>query len=335
MATHLVELTREPLVECIHSGDVAIVDLEGSLRYHVGNPYQVTYMRSSAKPIQGLELILSGAADRYQFTEPELAIMCSSHYGESFHVEALNTILDKIELRESTLLCGPVMSYNIEAALSAAWNGDKPRNLFNDCSGKHLAELAVCLHKSYDPSGYIEPDHPVQQDILNNVAYMTGMERSHIHVGIDNCSVPVLGMPIFNMAYSFARFSNPHLLDSEYTQACQRIYQAMTHNPEMIAGTGGFCTELMKHTHGKLFSKLGAEGVYCVGVKDRGIGIALKIADGGVRAIPSVVVPILDELGILNDSEREALASWAIQPNRNDVGKQVGVYRPVFRLVTD
>ncbi|MCY7864773.1 asparaginase [Bacillus spizizenii] len=35
----------------------------------------------------------------------------------------------------------------------------------------------------------------------------------------------------------------------------------------MVAGTGGFCTELIKNTNGKLIGKLGSDGVYCVAIK--------------------------------------------------------------------
>jgi L-asparaginase II len=106
MSEILVEVTRGPIVESAHRGDVAIVDSEGKLLYYAGDPYKLTCMRSAAKPVQVLPVILSGAAERFGFTDEEISLMCASHYGESFHIRTLEEILKKIGLGVEDLLCG-------------------------------------------------------------------------------------------------------------------------------------------------------------------------------------------------------------------------------------
>ena len=105
MSEVLLEVTRGPLVENIHRGDIAVVGRDGKLKYYKGDPYKVAYLRSSLKPIQALNVFLSGAVEKYNFEDDEIALMCSSHYGEDMHRAVVDKIFNKIGLNESNLLC--------------------------------------------------------------------------------------------------------------------------------------------------------------------------------------------------------------------------------------
>lgn len=333
MSEALINVTRGPIIESMHRGDIAVVDRKGNLLYFKGDPYKVTYLRSALKPIQALNVFLSGAENRFHFTDEEIALMCASHYGEDFHVRTVQNMLSKIGLDLGSLLCGSNYSLNPEYMREQIANHIKITPAHTDCSGKHAGMLAACIAKGYDTEAYNSFNHPVQKDILREIAKMCEIDEEKILIGTDGCTVPVHAMPLYNAALGFAKLSKPDELDSETKAACERIFSAMNNAPLMVAGTGGFCTELIKNAHGKLIGKLGAEGVYCVGLKEKGLGIAVKIEDGNYsRAIAPAVLRCLHDLDILDESETEALAAYEKANVYNNVGNIVGEIKADFHL---
>lgn len=332
MSEIFIHKTRGKLVESLHRGDAVVVKPEGRIVARCGDPQKVTYLRSAAKPIQALALVLSGAADTYNLTDAELSVICSSHYAESFHLEAVRSILSKIGLDETYLLCGKARPLKEEVAFQYAEQGIPPQKILSDCSGKHSGMLAVCKLKGYRLDSYIDPKHPLQQEILQIIAGVCDYPQNSIPIGIDGCSVPVFGMPIYNMAIGFAHFANPDFLPQNYRTAAERIFTAMNTYPEMVSGTDGFCTELMKATGGRLIGKIGAQGVYCIGIKDPQLGIALKIEDGTLGMASVAAMQVLTELDLLTSEEHNKLSKYHIKPNLNDDNIVVGEIRPVFTM---
>lgn len=333
MSEILLEVTRGPLVEMIHRGDIAVVGKDGKLKYYKGDPYKVTYLRSSLKPIQALNVFLSGAMEKYNFTDDEITLMCSSHYGEDMHRKVVDKILKKIGLTQNNLICKEAYSINEEYKKLQIANHVKLTPANSDCSGKHCGMLASCLAKGYKTEEYNLIDHPIQQDIKKVIADFCEIDEDKIAIGVDGCGVPVHGMPLYNAALGFSKFTFTDNLEPELKNACDSIFNAMNNHPQMIAGTNGFCTELIKNTHGKLIGKIGADGVYCLAVKGMDVGIAIKIEDGNFhRAIPPVVMRCLEELNILNTSEIEALDSFRHEHLTNSLGKRVGKVNAVFHL---
>ncbi|AKA69785.1 asparaginase [Clostridium scatologenes] len=333
MSEILVNVNRGPIVESLHRGDVAVVNSEGKLLYSIGDPYKVTYMRSAAKPIQTLNVILSGAADKFKFTDEEISIMCASHYGEDFHRKTVEGIMKKIGLSVNDLLCGTTLSLNEEYKNQLIWNHVKLNPTNTDCSGKHAGMLAVCIYNGYDIKGYNLEQHVIQKEIKKVVAEMCNIDEKKIVIGTDGCTVPVYGIALYNMALGFAKLANADNLSIPYKNAANRVFKAMNNAPEMVAGTNGFCTELIKNTHGKLIGKFGAEAVYCIGIKGRDIGIAIKIEDGNSnRALYPVVMQCLEDLNVLDQEEKKALNKFKIIKNLNNIGKSVGEIKPIFHL---
>ena len=159
------------------------------------------------------------------------------------------------------------------------------------------------------------------------------IDESKIIIGTDGCGVPVHGMPLYNAALAFSKFTFTDDLQPELKSACDKIFDSMNENPEMVAGTGGFCTELIKHTNGKLIGKIGADGVYCLAVKGMDVGIAIKIEDGNMnRAVPPVVMRCLEELNVLTTSEMEALKNFRHEHLKNSLGETIGKVNAVFHL---
>ncbi len=332
MATKLIEISRGKVVETIHRGDVVVVNTDGEILHFAGDPEKFTYWRSAAKPIQAFNVILGGAADHYHFTDAEIAILCASHYGEKFHIKTIESILEKIGLTENHILGGIVNSLSYDYALKMARNQANLNPMITDCSGKHVGFLSVCQFKGFPVDSYKELSHPVQQEILDIIQKMTDMKKEDITIGIDGCSVPVHAMPLKNMALAYARLANPDSLEEPYRNTSFRIFNAMNQHPEMISGTNGFCTDLIAATNGKLVGKVGAEGVYCVGMKDKNIGFAIKMESGGMNVLPPAVIRVLKFLNLLTKSELESLAKYDCIDNTNDLNQVVGKKRAVFEL---
>lgn len=332
MSVLLANAIRGSVVESRHRGYVVAANGSGKILASTGDTGFVTYMRSAAKPLQAINVILSGAADKFQFTQKETAITCSSHFGLDMHREVVYGILKKIGCSTADLLCGTPLSINVPYMQRQLRENLVLDEANSDCSGKHSGFLSVCRARGYSTEGYNRPEHPMQREVLDILAYMTGMPAEEIPMGTDGCGVPVHALPMLRMAMAYARFSTPEQVEEPYRSACQRLYAAMTACPEMIAGPGGFCTELMKATGGKLCGKVGAEAVYCIGVKGRDLGIAVKIEDGNFRALYPVVVSVLRQLELLDDGELERLQSFAAPRILNDLGWEVGEVQPCFQL---
>ncbi len=330
IAEPLVEITRGDIVERIHCGHIVVVDDSKKIIYSKGDPYKFTFMRSSAKPVQAMPLIISGAAEHFNFTDEEIAIMCASHYAETNHLEILYSIMDKIRVKESDLLCGDATSLKPSHAFHLARKNLPDRQLFNDCSGKHLGMLAYTLFKKRSIKNYLDTEHKTQQDILRTFADFCEYPMEKISLGIDGCSAPVFALPLYNMALSYLKLSNTSLLNKSIQTHANRIFDAMTTHPEMVAGSDGFCTELMRITKGKMIGKIGAEGVYCIGIKDRELALAVKIEDGNMSVLSSVVIEVLHHLNVLTQHEREQLEPFRVRKNLNDRQTVVGFQRPIF-----
>ena len=327
-----MEITRGDVVERVHHGHVVVIQADKEIIFSLGNPWEKTYMRSAAKPVQVLPLLLSGGDQRFGFSDKEIAIMCASHYCETLHIKTLESILLKTGLRESDLLCGTSHSLKFEYALELASRHVRLNQLYNDCSGKHLGMLALCLAKNYPLGNYISPDHPVQQDILDTFCDFCQVEKEEVGIGIDGCSAPVFSLPLYNMALAYLKLTNPDSSVKKYAAVCHKVFETMNAHPGMISGSGGFCTELIGGTNGKLVGKIGADGIYCVGVKGQGIGLAVKIADGNMNALSTVVVELLVRLGVLSESEKDKLEKFRVKDVKNDRGIIVGVQRPCFKF---
>ncbi len=340
MPEPLVQVTRGSITESRHRGHIAAVEPDGRIVAHLGAPETVTFLRSSAKPHQAIPLIESGAAERFGFSEEEIALACASHSGEPIHTEIAESMLRKIGLQPENLKCGIHEPFSPEVTKQLREKGDKPNVLQNNCSGKHAGMLALAVHLGAPIEAYDRPENPVQLAIGYTVAQFSGIAIEDIAVGVDGCGVPVFGVTVKAMALMYARLmSPPQEFDVKTRDACRRVVAAMTNHPDLIGGTSDrLDTEMMRATRGTLISKVGAEGVYTAGVKPceqwpRGLGLAVKIEDGDDhRARPTVVIELLNQLGVLEDEALEAVSRYAFFPVSNRRGEIVGEVRASFKL---
>ena len=257
-------------------------------------------------------------------------LFLTSHSGEEEHVRVVGTILSKLGLSPDALLCGVHPPLHGPSAAELWKGGRQPRAVHCNCSGKHSGMLAICLQKGWPIDNYLDLNHPLQQLLLKTMREYHAYQE--IVVGVDGCGVPVYGMPLRVMARGYAKLVSPLANCEETAGAAGQIVDAMTAHPGLVAGTDRFDTILMSVTGGRLLAKEGAEGVQCIGVKDRGIGIAIKIMDGARRATGPVAVEVLRQLGLLSEAELAALSSRHHVPIKNHRGETVGELRPIFQL---
>ena len=339
----LVEVWRGPIVESRHRGHLAAVDGTGKTITELGRPKAVTYIRSSGKPLQAIPLVASGAADRFDFTEQEIAIACGSHSGEPMHVATVQSMLTKIGLDEKSLKCGAHVPFSAEVACELVRNQQQPSVLQNNCSGKHAGMLALAVHLSAPTDSYDQPESRVQLLIKQTVSGFADVPLDEIVMGTDGCGVPVFGVPVRAMALIYARLvSPPDSLENSVRVACRRIVEAMIHFPEMVGGSKDrLDTELIRAGKGRLISKIGAEGVYTVGVLPchkwpNGLGLALKVDDGDDhRARPPAVIEALRQLEVLDENDLSPLSAYAPIQIKNRRGDLVGEARAAFTLDID
>ena len=340
MAEPLVEVRRGSITESRHRGHVVAIEPDGNIVAALGAPYNVTFLRSSAKPLQALPLLTSGAAERFGFTDEEVALACASHNGEPIHTRVAASMLEKMGLGPEALHCGVHEPFSPEATGVLRAHNELPNVLHNNCSGKHAGMLAVALQLGAPIENYEAPENPVQIAIARAVAQFTDVPLEDMAVGVDGCAAPIFGVSVRAMALSYARLvSAPAGFDKATREACERIVRVMTSHPELIGGTSErLDTEIMRAAPGRIVSKVGAEGVYTAGIRPcerwpNGLGLALKIEDGDdKRARPTVVIESLRQLGVLHDESLEAVSRYAFFPVQNHRKDVVGEIRASFEL---
>jgi L-asparaginase II len=331
MSEVLLHYTRGGKVESRHHADVAVVDVTGKMVWEFGDGNRPMFWRSAAKPFQVLPLIEKGGVDRFGLTEEEVAFMVSSHSGESQHVNLAYSILKKIELTIDDLACGAAKPMNSKMAKELMMQQLPFQAVHNACSGKHSGMLALAQMLQIDPTGYTELTHPVQQIMHQAVADSANLQKEEIDTGIDGCGVPVFYLPLYNMAWAYARLAKPEQGQwGERETAVQLIRNAMLNHPQVVAGSKRFDTVLMNITKGRILAKIGAEAVYCLASVPDGIGVSFKIDDGSYRSITPAGIAILKKLELVSKAEYQALIEYFPPILKNHRGDVIGTVEAVI-----
>lgn len=316
-AAPLCEVWRGPLLESIHFGHAVICDDAGQTVASWGDPDAVVYPRSSSKMIQALPLITTGAADAMGLQDRHLALACASHNGAYIHTDLAQAWLSDMGMTDDDLRCG-TQTPNDPQARDAIFAGTHQTcQVHNNCSGKHCGFLSVGKHLGAGPE-YIDPDHPVQRAALD--AFETVTNRESAGYGIDGCSAPNHATTVQAMARAMAWFASAHERSDTMSMAAVRLRSAMMTHPELVAGEGRACTELMRALAGKVALKTGAEGYFIAILPELKMGVALKIADGATRASECAITAILVRLGVLS-ADHPIAQKYMTPPvlNRRDI----------------
>lgn len=320
----LVRTTRGGFPECVHVGSIAVVDAHGALVAGVGDAHGLNFTRSALKPLQALAFVADGGMTRFGFDSQMLALMCASHGGEAMHVAVVQRMLERIGAGERDLRCGcHPPSYFTHTSTSPP-PGAKFNQLHHNCSGKHAGFLAYCRLHGQPLARYLELDSPLQQRVRANVERFAGSRD--LPMGIDGCSAPNYAMPLAGLAHTFCR-----LAVGETPELAALAY-AMRRHPDLVSGTNRSDLMLMQAGAGDWVSKVGADGVQAIGIGSRGIGIAIRIADGNRRALHVATVAVLQHLGLIAAAAGTSLAPLDEGVIRNYRGIAVGTVEPLFSL---
>ena len=320
-AIPMVELWRGGRLESSHSGHAVICGAGGEIVESWGDPGAVIYPRSSCKMLQALPMVESGAADALDAAH--LALSCASHQGAALHREMVTRWLADLGLAEADLRCGAHDPYDRAERDRLIRADESPCQIHNNCSGKHTGFLHMNRHIRGDAE-YVDPDHPLQRMIRQGFEEVTGEPSPGF--GIDGCSAPNFATTLHGLARAMAAFATAREAGDARERAMFRLTHAMAAHPELVAGEGRACTELMRAMGGRVAIKTGAEAVFVAILPERGLGIALKIADGGTRASEAAITALLSRLGVL-DAEHPAARKRLGAPLVNWRGLNTGELR--------
>jgi L-asparaginase II len=296
---------RSGFDECIHFGSVVGLAPDGSVAFSVGDPTLRCYPRSSLKPLQAEAMVGAGL----NLPSDLLALVCASHDGTPAHVAGVRRILAGAGLDETALGNTPDLPIEPMAAADVLRAGGERKAIQMNCSGKHAGMLATCVANAWTTADYLDETHPLQRAITATVEGLAGDVE---HVGVDGCGAPAHVLSLRGLAAAFATIA----------ARGDSVWQAMTMHPEMVGGANRDVTKLMVHIPG-LMAKDGAEGVFAAALPD-GRAVAVKVADGGYRAAPPVLVDALARL----DVDVSDVAERVVQVIRGH-GQPVGEVRSI------
>ncbi|MDC0737632.1 asparaginase [Cognatishimia sp. SS12] len=325
----LVEITRGPFVESRHSGHAVVCSATGEIIEAWGDPMQIVLPRSSAKMIQALPLIESGAAKAFGLKNHHLALACASHSGAAMHTQPVAEWLVGLGLSEDALRCGPQTPLDRATRHALLKRDEAGCQLHNSCSGKHAGFLTLAQHLGAGPD-YHHMDHPVQQACLSAFNALT--EELSPGFGIDGCSAPNHAASLLGMARAMAFFAAARPDGGARSAAAARLIKAMTAYPELVAGEARACTRLMRAMKGKVAVKFGAEAFFVAVIPERKLGVALKITDGATRAAECAIAALLVRLGVLDAAHPDA-QRYINAPILNQRRHVTGYMRPAAGLL--
>ena len=308
MPVPVAHVVRSGFIESVHHGSVVALSADG-IELAVGDVTSPMFPRSSNKPLQAVAMLRAGL----ELDGELLALACASHSGEDFHLDGVRRILGSAGLDEAALQNTPDLP--IGEHERAAWlvAGRSASSLAQNCSGKHAGMLAACIAAGWDTGSYLAPEHPLQQLMAETLEDLAGERVSA--VGVDGCGAPVMALSLTGLARAFGALAVAKPSTQEGAVAA-----AMRAHPLWLGGTGRDVSALVAGVPG-LIAKDGAEGVYAAALPD-GRAVALKIADGGQRARPVVMVAALRALGV----EADVLDQLAEAPVLGH-GRPVGAVR--------
>ncbi len=314
----MAEIWRGPFLESVHLGHAVVCDGAGEIVQVWGDPDTLVLPRSSSKMIQALPLVDSGAADRFGLGTEHLALACASHQGAEIHTSRVARWLGDLGLGDDALRCGPQPPADLPARDGLIKTDQSPCQWHNNCSGKHAGFLTLSQHLGGDAE-YLDLGHPVQKAVHEAWERSTG-ETVAGHA-IDGCSAPNFATTLHGLGRAMGRFAAAPEGSAE-----ARLREAMTLHPELVAGEGRACTNLMRAMGGRVAIKTGAEAFFVAIIPEKQLGVALKIVDGATRASECALVAILVKLGVLEADHLETL-KYLNAPIRNWRGLQTGWLR--------
>ena len=299
----IAEVIRSGFEESRHRGSAVLLGADGREVFGVGEVAAPMFPRSSNKPMQAAAMRACGLAVEGEL----LALASASHSGEDFHVTGVRKIMASAGLTEDALQCPPALPLDEDALWQYLGEGGRPDRVHMNCSGKHAAMLATCVTAGWPAQTYRDPDHPLQREIKAALGRLAGEEVAA--TGVDGCGAALFALSLTGLARAFRA-----LVLAEPDSAGRSVADAVRAHPAWTSGTARSERALHQAVPG-LLVKSGAEGVQAFALADGRAG-AVKMEDGGPRAIPAITVALLRIFGADREpgTDRAALDRIAALP---------------------
>lgn len=285
VSVELAEVVRSGFVECRHRGSAVALAAGGEALLSYGDVRSPIFPRSCNKPMQAAAMVRLGL----QLPPPLLALVCSSHSGETMHLDGVRQILRACGLDEAALQTPPDWPLDDDAREAVVREWGSQSSMLMNCSGKHAGMLATCVTNGWPTGDYLEVDHPLQRGIAAHYAELTGEPVTS--VGVDGCGTPLLSTSLTGLARALGRLA---LADAASPEG--QVAAAIRAHPQLVSGSTRDEAALLAALPDSI-GKAGAEACYVVALGD-GRSVALKIDDGAQRARPVAMAAMLQQLGL-------------------------------------
>ena len=320
-------ISRGKILESLHEIKCFIGYINGKTIFSTNNENDIIYPRSSIKIFQGIPFSTSNAVKLYNLNKKQIALSCSSHCGEDFHVKELNNWLKKINLKISDLKCGIHNPIHQKSSNNLFLSGRQPNQIYNNCAGKHLAMLTSCVVNNFPIKNYLDFDHPHQINIRKVFSKFTEDIIPKNNYGIDGCSAPQYAFTIKKLGKALSNLLNSYNGKFEYSENIRLMINAILANPKFIGGSNNLDSNLIKISNKNLFCKGGAEGVFLFVHLKKGVFGILKVKDGNERALPSAMYILMKKFKILKNKELDEFIHWINSNLYNHAKIKVGTIK--------
>lgn len=317
-------------IENRHAAHAVVMNTDEEVIESWGDIDQMICPRSSIKLIQALPLVESGAFEQFNLSDADLVLACASHNGEDTHVTPVIDWINRLGLEESNLECGGHWPSHQSTAHDLVRAKGGFTQYHNNCSGKHAGMITVCKHMGWPITGYVSPDHPLQQMIKQTLSDLSDTPMNQIKTVIDGCSAPNYFLPLKNIARAFARFLSGHGLSDSRAAAAQKIITAIQKHPYLIGGQDRFCTELAQSSKGRVIGKIGAMGNYIVLAPQDNMVIYAKIETGSRESVETLIATMLKRFGLWDSSMQDSLHKYKDPVIKNCLEVEIGDRRVIF-----
>jgi len=323
-------ITRGKILESSHEIKCFMGSINGKTIFSTNNESDIIYPRSSIKIFQSIPFSTSNAIELYNLNKKQIALSCSSHCGENYHIKELKNWLGKINLKISDLKCGIHNPIHQKSSNKLFLSGKQPNQIYNNCAGKHLAMLTSCIVNNFSIKNYLNFDHPHQINIREVFSKFTEDIISKKNYGVDGCSAPQYAFTIARLGKALSNLLNSYNGNFEYSDSIQTMINAILANPRFIGGSNNLDSNLIKISNKNIFCKGGAEGVFLFIHLKKGFFGILKVKDGNERALPSAIYILLKKFGILTREELNEFISWNKTDLYNHAKIKVGSIRTII-----
>lgn len=326
------ELTREfrgEVYDLKHIGNLCVVNEHGDVIHSIGDPSNMTCYRSASKPIQALPVIVRNLDKKYGVTEEEAVIFSASHTGQKIHVDAIESIHKKADLKESTMIMNPTWPQDVDHMVEVIKAGGGKRKIFHNCSGKHTALMMLQRELGGPIEDYWKPESLAQLEVKRVICELS--EYSNPMVSLDGCGVPVFSVPLKNLAISYKNLACIDTIrEDALKEAAKRYIPTIHEHPLLIRGSAYICSVL--NMDANIIAKGGSNGVYGFGLKKQRFGVSFKLADGTESSWPAIVLQVLRDLDALDPEEEKRLMALHPYEIYNDNNLLAGRRETTFTL---